>query len=444
MMRTIEIFMVIIIITAAFIISSLFAVLPSPRQVSPLNLRRLALTTLQTLDFDHDLSETVFNESDNLAWGQLQIALSACLPPNIVYNLTAYEVSSGSGTELYTPIKSISNAESLGIASDAGSYLVASSNVTFDVIPEKIGEHGGGGTLYILNCSDSNGWWITGYTSQSLVQDLHGLLSPYFQNTIMIQNTTQLGQILNGTALQGETTQNAVVINTFGEAIPIPTEYCGAPYSTDSYANYCHFLGQKVRIFNWTWASIVGYPFYYVSNIGNFSDDQNTWGIYGMKRVGRASDWDGGRAGINAFLQGLDSKPYNYDNTKITGSFPEVYLSSEALYYCNYYGIYPSPYQTATRALKSSITSTYHLNVTTHVFDPINNYNPGAIYRHVFPSDDKVTGSLFALGLTRTPDVRLTALGLLSDYKPRLYRSEYTAAGTSRLVILQLGQVGGI
>ena len=61
MMRTIEIFLVIIIITGAFIISSLFAVLPSPRQVSPLNLRRFALSTLQTLDVDYDLSETVFN-----------------------------------------------------------------------------------------------------------------------------------------------------------------------------------------------------------------------------------------------------------------------------------------------------------------------------------------------------------------------------------------------
>jgi hypothetical protein len=34
-------------------------------------------------------------------------------------------------------------------------------------------------------------------------------------------------------------------------------------------------------------------------------------------------------------------------------------------------------------------------------------------------------------------------LGLLSDYKPRLYRSEYTVYGTSRLAVLQLGLAGG-
>mgnify|MGYP001035980096 CR=1 FL=1 len=446
MMRTIEVFLVIIIITAAFIISSFFAVLPSPRQVSPLNLRRLALTTLQTLDVDYDLSETVFNESDDLAWGQLQIALSACLPPNIVYNLTAYEVLSGSGTELYTPIRSISNAESLGVASDAASYLVASSNVTFNVIPEKIGEHGGGGTLYILNCSDSNGWWITGYTAHSLAEDLYKLLSPYFQTTIMVQNTTQLGQMLTGTSLQGETLQNAVVINTFGETVPIPTEYCqnhthanegyephydSEAEMTINYTRYCYTLGQKTRQYNWTWASIVGYPLYYVSNTQIFANDQNTYGIYGMQKVFRG--------GINAFLQGIDNQTYHYDNTKITKWPGDVHLSQEVSGYSNYYGIYPSPHQTSTRALNTSILNDFNLIVALYIFNEVDNSIPGAVYRHIFN-----TGSLLALGLTRTPDIRLTALGILSYYEPRLYPLEYTASNATRLVVLQLGQVGGV
>jgi len=444
MMRTIEIFLVIVIITAAFIISSFFAVLPLPRRVSPINLRRLALTTLQTLDVNYDLSETVFKSDGDPAWSELQIALSACLPPNMVYNLTVYDVLSG-GTQLYRSLKSISNAESLGVASDASSYLVASSNVTFNVIPEKIGARGGGGTLYILNCSDANGWWITGYTAQSLAEDLNNLLSPYFQRTIMVQNTAQLGQILNGTALQGETLQSAVVINTFGEAVPIPSAYCTTPYSTDSYAYYCYFLGQRVRLYNWTWLSIVGYPLYYVSNTGLFLSDQNTWGIYGMKRVGRSEHWDGGQSGIHAFLQGLDNRPqYTYDRTSLIPSTGFIAtLSLQVLECCNYYGIYPSPYQTSTRALKDSILSDYHLTIGLKIFDSVTvsgtTYNPGALYNHISKS-----GSLLALGLTRTPDIRLTAIGLLSYYKPRLYASEYTAAGTSRLVVLQLGLVGGI
>jgi len=435
MMRTIEVFLVIIIITAAFIISSFFAVLPQPRQVSPLNLRRLALTTLQTLDVNYDLSGTAFKSPNDLAWGNLQIALSACLPPNLVYNLTVYEVLSG-GTQLYTPIHSISNAKSLGVSSDASSYLVASSNVTFSVVPEKIGERTGGGTLYILNCSDANGWWITGYTAQSLAADLYNLLSPYFKATIMVQTTAQLRQILNNNTLQGEVVQNAVVINTFGEAVPIPTEYCTTPYSNNNYAYYCYFLGQKVRLYNWTWASIVGYPFYYVSNTISLKDSRNNWGIWGMRDVTQP--------GMYAFLQGLTDKIYSAsDSTDIYKDVGVVSISQQVLDSCNYYGIYPSPYQTSTRAIQKSKLNTYtSLTVGLLIFDEKSGCYPGALYNHI--NGAKIEGSLLALGLTRTPDIRLTAIGLLSYYKPRLYRSEYTAAGTSRLVVLQLGQVGGV
>jgi hypothetical protein len=313
--------------------------------------------------------------------------------------------------------------------------------------PQKINS-----TLYILNCNDANGWWITGYTAQTLASDIYELLSPYFQTTIMVQNTTQLGQILNGIPLQGEELQNAVVINTFGEAVPIPTEYCKSPYSDNNYTRYCYFLGERVHLYNWTWISIVGYPFYYVTNTGNFSNFQNTYGIYGMIRVGNSEDQYGGQSGINAFLQGLDNRTYTYNNGSIVSNVGVVSLSSQVLDGCNYYGIYPSPYQTSTRALKSSILSDYNLTIGLKIFNSVTmsgiTYYPGAIYNHIFKNDAKITGSLLALGLTRTPDIRLTAIGLLSYYRPILYPSELTATGgsrpTCRFVVLQLAQQGGV
>jgi len=441
MMRTIEILIVIIIITGAFITASFFAVLPWPRQVSPMNLRRLAFTTLQMLDSNYDLSNAAFETDDYALWGGLQVALAASLPPNVIYNLTVYEVT-GETPQLYTIIDSMSNAESLGATSDASSYMVASSNVTFNVVPEKIGEHGGGGTLYILNCSDAPGWWITGYTAQSLAQDLNNLLSPYFSRTIVVQSTTQLATILDGNALQGENPQSAVVINTCGEAVPIPAGYyssngVGYDSSHNSYARYSYVLGQRVLEYNWTWVSIVGYPLYYVSNTGSFPTSQNTWGIYGMRDVGAA--------GLNAFLRGLDNQSYSYDTTWLTGSPGVVYLSNQAVDSSNYYGVYPSPYQTSTRALPTSIRNNYNLDVTTYVFNPVGNYIPAAVYRHKVTTGDttQYEGGLYAIGLTRTTDIRLTTLGLLADYKPRLYHAEYTAKGTSRVVILQLGLIGG-
>jgi hypothetical protein len=434
MMRSLEVVLVIVILLSSFTVVSYFAVLPLPRQVSPFNLRRLALTTLETLDSEHDLSRAAFDVNNDTAWNHIQIALSSMLPADVIYNLTILEVNSdATGSELYTIVKNVSNAGSLNPASDASQYFVASSNVTFSVTPEKIGDNGNGGTLYILNCSDANSWWTVGYTANSLAQDFYKLLSPYFKQTVMVQNTNQLGQILDNHPLQGETVQNAVVINTCGEAIPIPSSY----YNGDP-AQYTYTLGQRVLQYNWTLASITGYPLYYVSNTVLFPTDQNTWGIYGQKLVGPS--------GLNDFLAGLNNQPYVDNSTWITGSLSGVkYLTTEALEDCNYYGIYPSPYQTFTRALPSYITDLYNLTVTTHIFNPDGAYYPGSVYRHrtVSGGTTSFMGGFLALGVTRTPDIRITALGLLSDYQPRIYRSTYTTYGTSRLAVLQLALAGG-
>lgn len=105
MIRTIEVLLVIIIIAGAFIGTSYLSVLPAPRQVSPINLNRLSLTTLQMLDSDYDLSRAAFETDNSTVLGQLQVALSASLPPNVIYNLTVYDVNDKEGQlyTLYTP-----------------------------------------------------------------------------------------------------------------------------------------------------------------------------------------------------------------------------------------------------------------------------------------------------------------------------------------------------
>lgn len=434
MMRTIEVSIVILIFAVAFIAATFFAALPSPRQLSALSLRQLAFTTLQILDTNKALSRTVFENVTDTAWTDLQIALSASLPPNIVYNLTVYDIIKVGETITYRKFHSITNSENgVGTDSEASSYLVTSTNVTFTAVPRKIS-----GTLYILNCSDANGWWITGYTSQSLANDLYSLLSPYFNTTVMVQNTTDFGHLLNGTKISNfpyENVSNAVIVNTFGEAVPIPSAYADM-YPQDSYAEYVYELGKRVNQYNWTWVSIVGYPFYYVSNTAKLATSQNSWGIYGMRRVGAG--------GLNSFLRGLDVDnypSYSYDDSWITGSPGIVYFTTGAYYYSNYYGIYPSPYQTATRALPSWIQSIYHTTVVSNVFNPVNNWYGAATFKH------NGTGVFTAIGLTRTPDIRVTALALLMYYHPTLYKSEFAlTAGerpTQRLVVLQLSQQGG-
>ena len=433
-MRTVEVLFVIMILLSAFVITSQFAVLPSPREAFGTNLRDLSQSSLDVLDTQGVLSKTVFSDSMD-EWGDLQKALSASLPPNVVYNLTVYDILTGSdGVVTYDLVHTIADAQFEG-DSDSASLLVASPDVTFTEDPQKIGESSGQNiTLYILNCNDANGWWITGYTGQGLAMDFYNLLSPYFQTTVLINSTAQFKLLLdNSSSLEGNI-QNAVVINTFGESVPICSEHAGI-YSTN-YANYCYYLGQQVNSYNWTWVSIVGYPLYYVSNTGTFTGpSDHAWGVYGMKTVGEA--------GLDAFVRGLTGE------TSLVGDMMEpvsvVQLSSESLQLCNYYGIYPSPHQTSSRALNEDILVDYCGLVATELFDrpdsPNDNFIPAATYQNIEGSVGK--GALTAIGLTRTPDVRMAVLALLMYYQPSVYRSEFGASGTSRLVTLQLSQQGG-
>jgi hypothetical protein len=436
-MRTVEVLFVIVILLSAFLITTYFAVLPSPSQAFGTNLRELSQSTLETLDADGILSATVFENPNDPAWADLQRALSASLPPNMVYNLSIYDLTADSqGVVNYQLANSISDAN-FGADSDAASLMVTSPNVTFTEDPQKVGESTGQNiTLYILNCNDANGWWITGYTGQSLAADVCNLLSPYFTTTVLLNSTADLQLLLeNSPALEG-TIENAVVVNTFGEAVPIPDDYCQGGshesdgYSGGSYAKYFHTLGSLTRLHNWTWASIVGYPFYYVTNTNYFDFAQNGYGIYGMDDVKTA--------GVNAFLQGLDGAGYSYNDFDTASGVGGVQFTVEAVERCNYYGIYPFPNQTASRALTQSIESTYHLDRFASVFELKNGRIAAATFRHQDGS-----GALTAIGLTRIPDIRVTALALLMYYNPTVYKSEFGASGTSRLVTLQLGQQGG-
>ena len=436
-MRTVEVLFVIVILLSAFVITTQFAVLPSPQQAFGTNLRELSQSTLETLDAEGTLSETVFKDTSDDAWGDLQKAISASLPPNVVYNLSIYDLTANSQGVVTSQLANSISDTSFGADSDASSLMLTSPNVTFTQDPQKVGESTGQNiTLYILNCNDANGWWITGYTGQSLATDIYDLLSPYFTTTVLVNSTADLQLLLeNSAGLEGNV-ENAVIVNTFGEAVPIPSDYCQwgshelEGYSGGSYAKYFHTLGSKTRQYNWTWVSIVGYPFYYVTNTDYFDSVHNGYGVYGMEVVTPA--------GVNAFLQGIDNRDYSYDTTGTAEGVGVVQFTAQALDRCNYYGIYPSPYQTSSRALTVDILANYHLEQSAPVFEIKISRIAAATFNHQDGS-----GALTAIGLTRIPDIRVAVLGLLMYYGPTVYRSEFGASGTSRLVTLQLGQQGG-
>ncbi|WGM89134.1 MAG: hypothetical protein NUK63_09500 [Candidatus Bathyarchaeum tardum] len=428
MMRTVEVLFVIVILLSSFALANHFAVLPSAREAFGTELGDLAQSTLETLNAKGVLSEIIFKSYDDPAWADLQKALSASLPPNVVYNLSIYDLSSDGDSVTYDAFKTISDTNVMASKSTSASFLVASPNVTFTEEPQKIGESTGKNlTLYILNCTDANGWWITGYTGQSLAKEFNNLLSPYFATTVIVNSTSQFELILQNTSITHleESVQDAVIINTFGEAVPIPSSYAG------NYRGFCEILGQKVNTYNFTWVNIVGYPFYYVSNLDSF-DDEQSWGIYGIEKDGVQT------AGLTNFLKGLTGK--SVSGTDIMKSVGVVDLSSISIERSNYYGLYPNPYQTASRALyNNTLVGSCEL-VATELFSRSQdypNYIPAAVYRNIDG------GAFTSIGLTRTPDARVAALALLMYYNPSIYKSEFGASGTSRLVTLQLSQHGG-
>ena len=440
MLRTMEALFVVVIVMSTLLGFTRYIYVPSPRISSSVGLKDLAASTLANLDEEIFLTKTVFSR-DETAWAELQNSIDSSISANIMYKLNVYNVEvSLTGEITYDLVNSLYNFEGdLPTGSETSFLTVTSPDVTYTIIPGKIGAASGNElTLYILNCEDANGWWVTGYTAQSLATDIYNKISPYFGTTVLVNSTAQLNKILKNetiTSLPTERVRDAVVMNTFGEAVPIPSEMANSSF----YQKYPWYIGQKVNAYNWTWVSIVGYPLYYVTNTEAFQGDDNTWGIYGMKNVGPA--------GFNGFLQGLNGEDFVNDGEWITGSIDVVNFVDTTKEMTNYYGIYPEVYQTATRALPIDKLADYnvYLNPESNIFEPIEiggeTYYAGATFSH--RESGTTSGTLTAIGLARTPDIRIAILGILMFYRPNLYRFPFGANGTARLIVFQLAQVGG-
>jgi hypothetical protein len=435
MLRTVEALFMIVITFGAMLVVTNYVYIPPPRITSSIGQQEYAQDLLQRIDENKALTNAVFSES-NEGWSSITKTLVDILPPNVVFNITAYRISEDvPGTLRYVPMKTGSNFEgTFPSGSVSVSYVMTSPEATVTQTPEKIGYKATGGkqmytTLYILNCVDANGWWITGYTGESLALDAYKQMSPYFETTVLVNSTADFERLLNGNPLTGspdEKVEGAVIINTFGECVPIPAS------KVASSASFPHYVGQRVALYNWTWASIVGYPFYYVSNIDQIPTD-NTWGIYGMSVIGAS--------GLNAFVQGINSQAYSDVNTWRTSEIGVVDYTTLLKDCQNYYGIYPGHSQTSTRALPGSWLTANNFVLRVNIFNPVGGYYAGAIWAHK-GGDGKTHGSFMPLGLARTPDLKVAIIGVLAAYRPSIYRSDFSVTGTTRIVTLQLGQLG--
>ena len=446
MLKTVEALFVVVLVFTTLVAMESYIQLPSPRLASSIGQQELATTTLKSLDNDGTLTQAAFS-NNNGQWAEVLKSIDNNLPSNTIYKLTSYQIILNKTTGELDYLQDKTGGNFNGVfpsGSITSTYTVTSPNVTVTQTPEKIRTKNGPVTLYILNCNDANGWWITGYTGYTLANSVYQYLSPYFITTVLVNSTSQLGSLLSGTKITtnpNERIKDAIVVNTFGESIPIPQNL------TSNYLQYPYTIGKRVNTYNWTWVSIVGYPFYYASNKATFSSYDNSWGIHGMRIIDAA--------GLNYFLQGIDSSYHSspVDNeTWITSSIGVVSYTAQIRAAMDYYGIYPGLTQTSTRAIPITDISRYHIvlptdsqgNAYSNIFIPITSgskqYYAGAIWTHQVGG--VTNGAFMAIGLDRTPDIRVTLIGLLNYYKPTLIRSQFNVVGTTRMVELQIGQLG--
>ena len=123
----------------------------------------------------------------------------------------------------------------------------------------------------IINCSDADGWWVD---TKKIVEAIAKLRKLGYQiDMLIINDTDQLANFIeNPSNFEGRDWSNSIVINAHGEVVPIPLSYipsydpttseCGSPDWVDWYRN----ISYAISNYRLVWVSVVGYPFYYVSN----------------------------------------------------------------------------------------------------------------------------------------------------------------------------------
>ncbi len=413
-LRILEVLLAIPIVAFFILAAANLSPFTSPREYSSLHLRNLALSTLSKMDERGVLT--------NLVWSgdyfNLKAELETVLPPNIAYNLTVYHLTSlnvSQGKEKILEKKlvrevSVSNFKGEGSPwTESVNYYVSPSEVSYYVQAEKSNS-----SIYLVACSDAPGWWITGYVPQTMAKSLKEYLVNYYVNVTIINDTSQLYSYLFE-----DPPVNATVINCHGEAVPIPDQYVSG--GNPNWIQYIRDIRGNTLNYNWTWVSIVGYPFYYVSN-RNY-ENWKAWGVTGLYRV--ATD------GLSVFATNEKGSGWRTRDIGI------VYMTTVALEAMNTYGIQFSPYQSSSRALERQWMVSNGWDVELLLFDDKGTgYLPVAVFRNG-------GGRFIHTGLVRTPEIRVPVISLLALTQPTLHEILMNLEQAMKIIVLEVSYIGG-
>ena len=438
-MRMVEALFVVVLVSGSLLGVINYTTIPSPKESSSKGLEDTALTILRSLDENNKLTRAAFSstQSDH---AEIQKALDATLPPNMVYNMSVVRLDLDLNKLDYNTTWSVSNFKGTPpTGSKTVTYAVTSPKVTVDAVRGKISVGGIPITLYILNCTDAYSWFPAEGSVSSISKDVYDILSPWFETTVMINSTAQLRDLVSKNIgdppiKPGSRLANAVVVNPLGGTYPAPL---GVDLNDPDgvLRDGAWQLGKAAYRMNWTYTCYVGYPQEYVSSSNN--------GLQGLSMMERRL--------LDAFLTGLDNrdsfsgKEWRYkedEKASWTQTAKQIYTT---------YGVYPGLNQPDIFVLGKDMESEFHLYINdTAVFEQTDKGYPGAIYIHYVDSDkdnvrdpsEQVRGAFFSLCLPQIPDKRISAIGILQYYRPKIYRTPFTENDTIRFVTLTLAQLG--
>ncbi len=441
MMRMVEALFVVVLVSGSLLGVVNYTTIPSPKESSSKGLEDTALTVLRSLDENNQLTKAAFS-TDTSVHAELQKALDATLPPNMVYNMSVVRLDLATNKLDYNTRWSVSNFKGTPpTGSKTVTYAVTNPKVTVEAVRGKISVGGTPITLYILNVTDAYSWFPAEGTVSSISKEAYDILAPWFETTVMINNTAQLRELVKMNVTDppmkpGASLTNALIVNPLGGTYPIPVGFdLNDPKGEQ--VGYAWELGRATYRMNWTYMCYVGYPQDYVSGPRN--------GLQGLSEMERRL--------LDAFLVGLDNRPI----TGLSGKEwrykedEEATWTSTAQNTSTTYGVYPGLNQPDIFVLGKDMESEFHLyRNATSVFEDTDKGSPGAIYIHYIDSNNDnyhehgelTKGAFFSLCLPQIPDKRISTIGILQYYRPQIYRTPFTENDTIRFVTLTLAPLG--
>ncbi len=148
-------------------------------------------------------------------------------------------------------------------------------------------------TLVIINCSDSDGWWVdvgevieAAENAASKIQGVEIVVIDSSENLYtLFRKRVAVGKTPSGSSVEADLHgKRAIVIDAHGEVLPLPPQYVkdidGDGLIEVCIKEYANDVRNALLSEYWIFVTLVGAPLYYLSNKGFYTVGSELWFRY--------------------------------------------------------------------------------------------------------------------------------------------------------------------